>query len=503
MNQRGVVMSAVQGLSSLSLHPSDHLHSGRKHAGRRAPVEVLQRESFLDRCGALTLAESADAHFDMNKEYQLSEKIKKLPQLLGERTFVVLDGDTPVIESLDRADLFTKLAYYSGYYQKNLAQSFIQLSTKRVFQAEEFLQGPAPTTLIGLRNTCVRVQRFAQEIKSMQEALVESQRLLDQSTNELGSLARCISKFAQALIYFVSMINVSNAVNFMNHCYVQLNGTDRDFAEPGILENLSRGRFQGKPRAHQYGIRIGNTWLMMKCNQQDNGKYDWINKLVGVYALPEAMHLYESKEFIFTGRVWFTLSEDGQKRLGQFNLERCWRRSNQIVEYFAEDTVNMEHHEERNLVNRRLYCGSVDDEVFGYAGRGPNGDQPVMRKLIQMLVEITHRENEETLQFSNAHDQAYAFTAAGFDSRFSQEFWEKINKARAAGKKFPDYKDERPFTMDLKKPKDGSILDTEVDFGEGKTTWRKIIEESPIFSGNGPILPRYWRKDLFQYEADE
>src|SRR5205823_192442 len=102
--------------------------------------------------------------------------------------------------------------------------------------------------------------------------------------------------------------------------------------------------------------------------------------------------------------------------------------------------------------------------------------------------------------YKNSHDRAYSFTAAGFESGKEEQLRKELLVARAQGKKFPDYKDLSSFPMTLLNRSRQSALDAVVDFGDGETTWRKIIDADRLLPGSGPILPRFFVKDLFQYE---
>ncbi|MBI2743753.1 MAG: hypothetical protein HYX48_07550 [Chlamydiales bacterium] len=442
---------------------------------------VFLRHRFLEVSGALTPTESASPSFDTSKEYRFSQQIRKLPEMLEIGSFAVLDGNTVKIQRLDRAGFFTQLAYYSGYYQESLAQGFTALSAERVSQTDEFLAAPAPTTLISLRNTCIRVQNFSKEMMSMFAAHVKGQDSLDKARSELWFLARYICQFVQWLMQLI--MGTADAKTEILTCYIELTGTD---LKVGKLENLSKGRFQGAPEAHIWGVRIGETPLTVPGHE----------RTLGIYAYPET--IYRNAQRKFTGEISFALSEDGQGNFGYLKLNRYWNRGSSL--FFDEGSFGVEQHNERNLTNRRL-----DTRVPKFASdqRSAFGDRHIMRKLIQLLVEISHREGGEKLTLINIYDQAYSFTAAGFDtsSHIKPRLLEKIQKARAEGKKFPDPDEEGTFELWLDKPKSGTMLDVEVDFGEGPTTWGKIIQAAPMLPGEGRILPRYWKKDLFPYEA--
>ena len=55
--------------------------------------------------------------------------------------------------------------------------------------------------------------------------------------------------------------------------------------------------------------------------------------------------------------------------------------------------------------------------------------------------------------------------------------------------------------MILQKPPIGSVLDFQVNFGDDTRSWRQILEQDPMVPGQEAILPRFYMKDLFQYEV--
>lgn len=432
-------------------------------------------ESFLDQDSFACFAAAGKSAL-RDPEYLRSKVRQNLAKKLDKDSFVVLEGEDLKTYKLPLQGFFATIAYYFGYYHQNLGSGLSELSKKRTVEAIKFLQGEPPGTLIGFRDTCMRAHRFSQEVKGMHALLQKSEEKLARDTEELWFLARWICKLAQSILALFGG-GSSEAVRIHNRW-----GLFQE--EKGILEMLRRGQFTSTPNA-KLGIRVGQTEITVKGERAN----------YGVYALPYLHMPWEtSKEGAsFTGKVTFCLSRDGIDSAGWVSLCYEWNEKGSAL----LTSEGISYRPERPLVNRMLCITEIRDK----RGREENNDLPIARKLVQLSVEIFSRQREERLAFRTNHDEAYIFCAAGFESEKDKNLKAKILAAREQGKKFPDYYDESSFQMYLYNSLKRPLLKTAVDFGEGATTWGAIIEKAPMLEpGTGPILPRFWHRDLFLLE---
>lgn len=326
----------------------------------------------------------------------------------------------------------------------------------------------------------MRVHGFSKEIKGMHELLQKSEEKLARDTGELWFLARWICQLAQSILALFGG-GSSEAVRIDNR-WTLLN------QENGVLDMLNKGQFTSTPHVRR-GLRVGQTEITVMGEKSE----------YGVYARPALFIPSNDKSregARFNGRTTFCLSRDGIDAEAWISMRYYWNE-----EGSSSLTGEDEYIPTRPLVNRRLYISEIGDTIFGRGQRDTGNDLPIMRKLVQLSVEVLLREGEYRLEFGSNHDEAYAFTAAGFDSDKDDELKAKILAARQQGKKFPDYKDESSFKMNLYNEPAGSALTQPVDFGEGATTWGAIIKAAPMLNpGTGHILPRFWHRDFFLLE---
>lgn len=447
-----------------------------------SPVIVLP-SWFTPHIGALTPSEKEG--LDLTAEYQRGAHRQSLAQNLGARCFVVVDGDDLKIQTLDEASLFTKIAYYFGWYQACFTKGVEKITAKRTNQIQEFKSEESPKTLIELRDICVRVRHFSLEMLGMRQAVEKGRLQLEEAQNELDFVAWRICKLAQWIIN--AFMRCAKSLANIKHMHLMLIGTENG-GYSGIIEELRRGKFAGCDTAH-LGVRIGETDLTMKD----------ASERVGIYARLYGERKVGKEEYDFPGSATFSLSQDGSKSLGDFNIQRYWTKD--ATPFFGENANDLAKANERNLSDRKLYISNLVDRKS--EGELPNkdGSRPIQQKLVQLAVAIFAREGDKKLLFSNYQDEAYVFTAAGFDSEKRELIDEKIRLARAAGIKFPYPRAEGRFSMMMRKPENGSILDLQVDLGDGMQSWGQIFERDPMIPGQDAILPRFYMKDLFEYEV--
>ena len=225
----------------------------------QSPIAIghpIDYDWFTLHIGALSPSEKG-SNLDLAKEYQRTRMRQSLAQNLSERSFVILDGDDLKIQTLDDAGFFTKIAYYFGWYQASMTKGVEKICAKRMNQVQEFKSEESPKTLIELRNVCVRVRCFSQEIFGMRQAIEKGRSTLDEATDELNFLAWHICKLAQWIIS--SCMRTAKTPKTIKNMHFLLIGT-QDGGYGGIIEELRRGKFAELPQAY-LGVRIGETDL--------------------------------------------------------------------------------------------------------------------------------------------------------------------------------------------------------------------------------------------------
>lgn len=372
---------------------------------------------------------------------------------------------------LNSSGLLFKIRHYFGINQGQLSAAYASLSTRKYEEIETVFQQAPSKTISEHIPICRNVEKLCDEIQWMDGTLDNETFLLKNDTKQLFFLVRWICQFAQwAFRHYYHIPQNRQCVQ--DQAYSVKEGKKFD--------KICRGTFNSTPLV-TYGVKIGET-------QIENIK-------MGIYALPETVEVEGRNKF--TGRIYFSFCRDGNQRLGGFFIDRVWDRNDDtlFVRMIRESSPNARNHREKNLINRRLYIEAVDDP-----GAEVSGDRPVLKKIVQLAIEIllSQSEKDGSLEFTNSHDQAYVFTAAGFESSKGGELREKILDARKAGKKFPEYQNERSFRMIFRSQ---NVLDFSPNFGDRDLTWREIIQGNPLLKDvSKPIIPDYFETDLSQYE---
>lgn len=149
----------------------------------------------------------------------------------------------------------------------------------------------------------------------------------------------------------------------------------------------------------------------------------------------------------------------------------------------------------------------IVDKLWDFRGRTSNGDQPIMRKLVQLAVELAMKEGLTEIQVHCNWDRSQVFIAGGFrclpmpNRIYDREspVLNAIRNARQGGKKFPPYQDHYSFNVHLMKKETeqdktffvgGDNKPAIVDFGDGPQTWEDIITKTPILNITGPLIPK-------------
>lgn len=259
----------------------------------------------------------------------------------------------------------------------------------------------------------------------------------------------------------------------------------------GKLARLAHGKFKEAPDAW-CGVRIGETYIDPK-------------RLVGVYAFPRNYARFETRELVFNGDVVFVLSETGKSEDWRADcvVARIWQDRDKGWGISEDYTVDMP----KAIFARRLELTDLRERGADAPYFEANRDRPFTRKLSQLAVEILLREGEKRMTYSNMYSYAHVLIPAGFQATRDKKMKEtkiikKIKEAREKGRRFPEYKDEMGFSMELLNKTPGKLLVTPVDWGdgEGARSWQSRLQTEPMLWGAGPILPRYWRQNIYLLE---
>ncbi len=458
-------------------------------------VERTLTPWFLLNMGELTPTEKEDASFNCVREYRDLKSMQYLPKVLVAQKVLVLDEGRVSIVSRQPQGFWDSLAYYLGFTHNQVGDHLVQISNRRIAQIKEFLQQDAPTNLIEFRNICFRASNFAQETLSMRDALKMDVDALNQDIEALSCLAYYVCKFVQWLLSLIFSTPGLAQHNQLNSNITEMNA---------LLVNLNQGKFNNTPNS-TCGVRISD-FRMSRCAEHNRPT----ERDVGIYAFPTS---YENSVQVLTGKTVFVLSEDGTNWLGDLSINYNWAPTNGGLE-LTEDCWPVP----TGVILRRsaldistpyftVRHGADDnDRVF-------NGDRPVMKALMQLSVELFARLNEKTLKYHSVYDHAHVLLSGGAINNNdigrtrrptqTEEIWNRIREARAAHRKFPEYRDEQGIEMQFKNSPKKPVLNVKVDFGDGETTWGAIILSNPMLKqpSKDPILPAFWRHNLFRLEA--
>jgi hypothetical protein len=213
-------------------------------------------------------------------------------------------------------------------------------------------------------------------------------------------------------------------------------------------------------------------------------------------------------------KTWFDIIEKSEtkKLLGYLEILRGW--DDNSIGYYTEEVAGVP---EGGLTNRRLYIPRIQDDL---KMDSCNNDMTVKRLLTQIAVEILERENEDTLAAEAQYNEVDVYLNAGFycyDEQLTAKILNETKNAKKLGKLFPDNKDRHTNRVHLHKDRSKSdslgtqfikvddkdnqlAAEVNLDFDSPKT-WEEQIEAHRLLSGTGPVLPKFMKRNLFEYEA--
>ncbi len=222
----------------------------------------------------------------------------------------------------------------------------------------------------------------------------------------------------------------------------------------------------------------------------------------------------------FYGRTYFYLkNQETTGNLGHIGFVREWKDKDTDKKWGFSYSSELDTGQPNQLQKEgRSLRFRVEDSL----GQDRlNGDRPILRLLTQIAVEVFRCEPEVRLAVDSVHANGYVFATAGFrteqnDSKDNRVL-DEIRKARNQQEKkvFPPYKDLSSYdvymhkmdnyeeTKFISKNQNQEIHPALVDFvlDAHPITWEKQIENNRLLQdqGNGPILPKFIRKDLSKY----
>ena len=147
------------------------------------------------------------------------------------------------------------------------------------------------------------------------------------------------------------------------------------------------------------------------------------------------------------------------------------------------------------------------------------GDLPVLRTLTQLAIEIAEREPVQAIVMDSLYAHSDVYSTAGFYSQHESSYGmegirREVLQERAQNKKlYPDCNhDHSAFNVYLDKSEFSEVHGTkyfreneegkqpayvEFDLDGTKRTWEEQIAQHPILQpGTGPVLWRFWKRDL-------
>ena len=213
-------------------------------------------------------------------------------------------------------------------------------------------------------------------------------------------------------------------------------------------------------------------------------------------------------------KTWFHIIEKSEtkKLLGYLEILRRW--DNYSIGYYSEEVAGVP---KGGLTNRRLYIPRIQDYL---KMDSQTNDMPIVRLLTQIAVEIFGRENEAKLAISSCDNESDVYLNAGFycyEKGITDNVLTKTVRARIRNKFFADYEDRDGFDVFLEKTevkidstqfvkydsdKNEIAAEVNLDFDPPKT-WEEQIEAHRLLSGTGPVLPKFMKKNLFEYEENQ
>lgn len=363
---------------------------------------------------------------------------------------VSFQGNGIVLHKLDELKGIQKLIatvkYYSGLNQLNIRRNLKRMSQVGLSNAETLSRQASPQNLPELRDRCKRIDNIIWEAAGMKDAITESSKALQENTQKLHSFIRIPLKAIQ--LFF--SIFYSGAHQSIERDLVVLKGTDASDVRNLFKRVSSNGT--------GYGIKVGETRIPQE------------EKAIRVFAQPQRSS-YVAKRHLshFNNDYLFSLSVDGRK-IADFRLymeRKQWMDSKRVFQ--------------------QIFVKDVNENNY----RTENDDLPLLRRLVQLVVEIMHYQKSELLEWNNSHHQAHVLIAGGFKTNEAIErgITMQLTEARQNGKVFPPYHDEASFPLTVTNRPKNPVLAKRADFfPETHKTWGQVIQEEPILFGQDPLL---------------
>jgi hypothetical protein len=225
---------------------------------------------------------------------------------------------------------------------------------------------------------------------------------------------------------------------------------------------------------------------------------------------------YDEKTFS-TSTVFIVRRKDNESTLGYFCIEKRWtdkRPDGTELHYYENVVGNVVGTLEyprlsiRQFQNLQLHQDST------------TGDRPIMRLLTQLAVEIFQLEAaKEILEVGSQFCDADVYIAGGFaifnpELRRDNHIKRDIQTARANNKLFPEHRHLVQFTVYLGKSPTNAVsqfvtwnerkeeVPAMVDFSldHPPITWEEQIAKNRLLPEKGPILPKFFIRDLSRFE---
>lgn len=431
---------------------------------------------------------------------------------LADKSMLIVDHGE--LKAVDRTAFLNKgskkLKYKMGFYHLQAAKYIHQLVVHQMKIVHRLYVKP-PKSLQQMRDRFVRIRHIAAEIQGLQYALERDRSLLTAAGGAMFDKLKDACKKTDALL--------KNSMSLLIG------------EEAGKKEDRSIGLLHGAAMGKSYtahspveGIYVGRTYI----NEPDVKE-------------AEEMHVYatlpikedEGSFPTLEGHARFSIINKENEEVGFIVIARCWSRSHDkngrtyVKEHFQRTELQeiwgkelaVEHPPADCFWNRRLIVDNLyaDDSAF------IDNDQPIVRKLMQIAVEILLREQETKLEADVDLDHPYVFAAGGFDCKPAdkQKMLQKIEAARKKGTRYP-YKQADLYGWNVRMNilRD-QVLATEVNFGDKADkgdkgdkgdkadkgvkvqTWADILTAGRILDGSGPILPRYCQVNLFKLDVQK
>jgi hypothetical protein len=442
---------------------------------------------IADKLGEISSLERA-GNLDICHEYARTQYLKReVFAKLSDTSMLIADKDD--IKAVDRDKflnigskkerLIKKLKFVSGYYHFQSARFIKNHAIQRIKTANK-LYAKSPKSLQHMRDRFVRIRHFAGEIQGLLYALERDRELLVKA-NKFRPFHHSISK-----------VDKAEKMLKKNLAYLI-----------EILQGISKGKSIADPKSQ--GLCVGKTSILDEATHK--------NTECLVFASMPVTEKTPNTIPRLQGITQFSICDLSGAVLGSLDVSRCWsqnfdKRGHSSVgeaffgvplEKFWGKELESENPDIKFFWNRRLLIEKISHKLMV----SKDQDQPILRKLVQLSVELLLKEREKMLVADSTLEQPYFFVAGGFDCRNSEDHEEILTKLESAtkqGLKFPDRKEnliDYPVRSMLNR---ANALQTKVKLGKKTETWDQIISKDSILKIPGPILPRFGHINVFKHE---